>query len=337
MIELLIVIAIIGVLATLIFNSFNSARTKARDVRRKADLRNISTALEDYGYGAYPAATSLTPAENITLALSSEPRDPSGSSYMYWSDQYSYKIYTNLENTNDDWITIYPSDDPNHNVMLANIGMFVVGMGNVLHMGLDEPSGSISFADISGAGNNGVCSGNTCPIAGVSGKLGSAVLFDGSDDMIEIPGSSSLDISGDLTITLWVRPSVDSSQFHNSWNFFIYHRSSLKYEVGFYDTGGPRFKPYNESGSAFDLSAGVEFSANVWRHVAAVREGTALRIYIDGILATSRNDFTGDLRGASGQVRIGGNGSSRGFQGTIDEVSIYSRALTAAEILSLAQ
>lgn len=48
LIELLVVVAIIGILATVVLASLNSARDKAQDARRKADLRNIATALELY-------------------------------------------------------------------------------------------------------------------------------------------------------------------------------------------------------------------------------------------------------------------------------------------------
>jgi len=60
LIELLVVIAIIGLLATMAVVSFGGAQKKARDARRKADIRQISKALELYYdmYGAYPIGTA---------------------------------------------------------------------------------------------------------------------------------------------------------------------------------------------------------------------------------------------------------------------------------------
>jgi len=61
LIELLVVIAIIGLLASIVLVSLNSARAKARDVRRIADFRNINLAMELYfdKYGKYPPSPNL--------------------------------------------------------------------------------------------------------------------------------------------------------------------------------------------------------------------------------------------------------------------------------------
>jgi len=92
LIELLVVIAIIGLLSSVVLASLNSARQKARDARRVADLKQIQTAMELY-YDTckqYPA-TLATTANNCTGAtatfgtyLSTIPKDPgTGSDYMY--------------------------------------------------------------------------------------------------------------------------------------------------------------------------------------------------------------------------------------------------------------
>jgi len=82
LIELLVVIAIIGILATTVMTSLNSARAKARDVRRIADIHQLQLALQ-LAYdtnGRYPAAlTDLTP-----VFISAAPKDPDGlSDYQY--------------------------------------------------------------------------------------------------------------------------------------------------------------------------------------------------------------------------------------------------------------
>ena len=210
----------------------------------------------------------------------------------------------------------------------------VSSAGLVGYWTFDEGAGSTA-ADSSGNGNNGTLTNMDPAGDWVSGKIGSALEFDSGNDHVNIPGSAILDVTGDLTVTLWVKPAVDSSSFHASWNFFIYQRNPLKYEIGYYNTEGPRFKPYNAAGTNFDFSPNLSLSANTWYHMAMVRQGAFLGIYMNGILQDSRSDFTGDLR-SSTEVRIGGNGGSSGFEGTIDDVRIYSRRLTDQEIGLLA-
>jgi len=116
LIELLIVITIIAILATLIFVNVASARKKARDAKRKADLKNIQTALELFNEdnkGVYPATGGAwygepgcglsTPSNGYIPDLAPSyvnklPSDPvkvsSGHCYAYRSDGANYKLQT---------------------------------------------------------------------------------------------------------------------------------------------------------------------------------------------------------------------------------------------------
>lgn len=121
LIELFMVVAIISMLSVNILIVMGGIRAKANDARRKIDLRTVERSLEWYGKGFYPVANSLTPLENITIqGISNAPRDPSGASYQYWSDGNLYKLYADFQYPQEDWLTIYPSDNPDYNVMLIN-------------------------------------------------------------------------------------------------------------------------------------------------------------------------------------------------------------------------
>jgi len=133
LIELLVVISIIGLLATLLMANFNAARSRARDTQRKADLRNIQTALRIYynDAGRYPCEeTAGTPSRmracnaptagncatstvcswgsawsfGTKIYMRTLPSDPSpGRSYYYdQTNNNEYILKACLENTSDD-------------------------------------------------------------------------------------------------------------------------------------------------------------------------------------------------------------------------------------------
>ncbi|OGM84066.1 hypothetical protein A2376_00570 [Candidatus Woesebacteria bacterium RIFOXYB1_FULL_47_31] len=130
LIELLVAISIIAIISTVLLANFNAARERGRDAQRKADLRNISTALRIYynDYGVYPASgtdanagkiracgqsTSPGPficeygsawtADSKTL-MSTLPKDPlSSQAYQYIQiDLDNYTLTTCFENASDE-------------------------------------------------------------------------------------------------------------------------------------------------------------------------------------------------------------------------------------------
>jgi len=121
LIELLVVIAIIGLLASIVLVSLNSARAKARDVRRIADLRQMQLALEMYydTNGSYPNRHAYTSSVNcgsswcnlesdLSPYMSNLPRDPLGlqDTYRYYydggeSDDYGYGLMLRLEHSSN--------------------------------------------------------------------------------------------------------------------------------------------------------------------------------------------------------------------------------------------
>ncbi|MBI3379585.1 prepilin-type N-terminal cleavage/methylation domain-containing protein [Candidatus Gottesmanbacteria bacterium] len=112
LIELMIVMALIAILATAIWGNFFTSLTKGRDSRRKQDLDAISKSIELYynDNKSYPLPTLIQwgspfthPSNSAVVYMQKLPNDPTSpsASYCYYSDGSYYKIYSNLENTND--------------------------------------------------------------------------------------------------------------------------------------------------------------------------------------------------------------------------------------------
>ena len=113
LVELLIVIAIIGVLSALLMANFIGVRQRARDAQRKSDLRQIQSALELYrsDLGLYPTtqngpACDTAFSSGTTIYMAKVPCDPTNSSfynsnYYYYSDGSVYYVVACLENSSD--------------------------------------------------------------------------------------------------------------------------------------------------------------------------------------------------------------------------------------------
>ena len=116
MIELLVVMAILGILAVVGLSSFRTSQAKSRDAKRKSDLEQIQRALEMYNndHGSYPASGVLvwgeefTDPDGDTVYMAELPEDPSVNlDYCYQSpadplvSSVSYQLYATLENSQD--------------------------------------------------------------------------------------------------------------------------------------------------------------------------------------------------------------------------------------------
>ena len=122
LVELLLVIAIIGILASIILVGLGGARSRARDTQRVSDIKSLATAAEYYDgdVGHYPISASwvsqcdhagnwIPDGTNYNWSspyLSSQPRDPTEScsgvvqhKYSYWSDGATFQLTTTLENS----------------------------------------------------------------------------------------------------------------------------------------------------------------------------------------------------------------------------------------------
>jgi hypothetical protein len=188
-------------------------------------------------------------------------------------------------------------------------------------------TGSI-FRDWSGSKNNGLCSGSACP-AKVSGRFGSALLFDGVNDVVNISDPSE-DLSGNLTIEFWIKPSnigvarinpLDKA-YWGEFAFTIETDGRLRYYHG-----------QNKSNyTSFISLPAATIINNSWQHIVLTRDADAkvLRSYYNGVLKNTAAYAITPSR-TSNAILIG-DGYASPFKGSIDEVRIYNRVLSLSEI-----
>ncbi|MDO8572930.1 MAG: LamG-like jellyroll fold domain-containing protein [bacterium] len=186
----------------------------------------------------------------------------------------------------------------------------------------DEGSGGIT-ADLSGSETGTLTNGALWS----AGKNGTAVFFDGIDDKVALP--STLDISSlPFTIEAWINPS-DYSNYHvifskrSSWN-----SGDMRVDVGMDSGDGRIYVASQPDFRAFSYSPPL----NMWTHIAVVADVTGVSLYTNGMFQETIGPTTLGTNSSS-LVNIGGTGDDQDyFSGLIDDVRIYTLALSQAEI-----
>jgi hypothetical protein len=176
--------------------------------------------------------------------------------------------------------------------------------------------------DKSGNGNNGINYGATSTV----GKINQAMSFDGINDYIEVASSSSINISGDkITLEAWVNlnslPAVGSR-----WVVFA---KTDAYALQVADEG--KVRVYLGSSSVFVQTDSVEIVAGSWYHLVATYDGSSVKIYVNGLLKKQVARI-GNQSTSLNNLIIGAKVPSGYFNGLIDEVKIYDRALDITEV-----
>ncbi|MBD3319139.1 hypothetical protein GF342_04490, partial [Candidatus Woesearchaeota archaeon] len=199
--------------------------------------------------------------------------------------------------------------------------------GNVLLMHLDESSGTIF--DTSGEGSNGTYNGD---LYSQNGKINTAIGFDGLDDEI-ITGlnSSSINIT---TFSLWIKANETGRQTLISGYPAEGGKNPQRWDLELADNNSVRWFEHDTSTAIY----ASEIVLDRWTHVAVVHDNSTnlLKIYIDGVL--DKTDSISRSLDTDTNIAIAGRpegGTVGQFNGSIDEVAIWNRSLSADEILNV--
>lgn len=196
---------------------------------------------------------------------------------------------------------------------------------------LNESAGANVFKNNVSSFGEATCSGTTCPTAGVTGKIGTAVDFDGTKSLL-ITGSNSLDPStptSSLTVEAWLKPGVPLV----GQNLMVAVGRHFDYQLAVTRWGGAIFSnTTNIGGAGFEVPGAV--STGQWTHLVMTYDGQSIKGYVNGVLKGSKPQ-TGTLRVIGTLTAIGSASAQQLFYvGSIDEVKIYNRALTDTEVVA---
>lgn len=193
----------------------------------------------------------------------------------------------------------------------------------------DDLSGSNPL-DITPNGNDGTNIGAT---TGVTGILNEAFDFDSASTDYINTNTAFAYTSGDaFTISTWIYPtSYGGGGFGR---IFSTERNSPNAGILFYINSGNTIDVGFTGRTGVVQSSSGHFSLNTWVHAVAVYDGgTGIKIYIDGVERANNPTYGSPLSSTvNGLIGKAANGNTRNFDGKIDEVAIWDRALTAQEI-----
>ncbi len=193
---------------------------------------------------------------------------------------------------------------------------------------LDEGAGTAA-RDGSGNANDGAFAGAPAWIAGLRGN---ALQF-GAGSYVVVPDHPTLDLQDGITLMAWVRPSgVTTADLVKKAR----QGAIDGYELSLSSTGRA-FVRFNEvsAGNTYRVNSSGSYPTDgaTWMHLAATFDGSAIALYVDGVLDASLP--APGLVIATNNLGIGIGAQpdgARALQGAMDEVRIFSAALSAAEI-----
>lgn len=195
----------------------------------------------------------------------------------------------------------------------------------------DEMEGATAL-DSSGQGNNGLIQNATWD---ANGRWGGSLYFNGTNSAVEIPDDDSWNRGTSMTYIAWYRMDGATGGY------------VLEHEFGGAAAGGfaldraesMSFRAYDSASTLRGVADPAGVSPGAWTMAAAVVASGELRLYRDGQLVGTPTMMTGAVPVISGPLFFGARGSEGDgyFRGWIDEVKLYKRALTQAELQTIYQ
>jgi Ca2+-binding RTX toxin-like protein len=204
----------------------------------------------------------------------------------------------------------------------------------VAYWRLDEAAGSVA-ADSSGFGNTGAVSGGA---TWVPGRWGNALAFDGATGKLFMPRNLWLE-PPEVTVGAWVNQLGSQGEFKYIVAKGATGCNAASYGLYTGPNGGLVFYVSTDAGSAYTRSpdAGTSVWDGTWHHVAGSYDGMKVRLFLDGVEVGSGTATTAGIDYSttdSTDAYIGSypGCSNHDFIGTVDDVRIWRKALTAEEV-----
>jgi hypothetical protein len=219
----------------------------------------------------------------------------------------------------------------------------ILSTGLVANWKMDDNAANTTVTDSSGKGNNGTAQRNTSALA-TTGVIDGALSFNGSNDYINCGNNSSLDITGSVSISAWVKfnslPNYQTliakrGAVTDATSNYAFRTGALsnKNQLEFYYHNGQQWQVYTTSNA--------NITTGQWYHVVVTYKfgsGTSIICYLNNNLLNGNwtlGNGNSSVRTNTKPVTIGGLTNGERLNGAIDNVIMFNRILTDGEIKAL--
>ncbi len=192
-----------------------------------------------------------------------------------------------------------------------------------------------AILDKSGYGNNGGFLGGSTSSAKAAGKLGQGIKFSDPSHQIRIPNDADISPPVAGTVSAWVKDRITRT---GAWQVFVSKYNCITDRDGYALVKQPdnTFMLYlGTTTEAQGIGSNSSFTDRGWHHVVGTWTGTTGSLYVDGVLASAPQAMTWSPRTNTEPLTIGSCDVGYEYDGTVDDVRVYNRALSATEVAQL--
>lgn len=323
LIEILAVVVIIGVLVAIAIPIVNNILSDVRLKAYRTNLISLLNAGEAYVFADIDAYSYLSVGSTVEISISELQiagyletiKDPNGNGLCS-----GYILVTKLADFDYD-ISPHIKCGKKSNIVSSQQD------GLIAHWKFDG-----NLLDYSLNNNYGKNEGGAIPTTNRFDEPEMAYKFDGVDDFIDFGSSSVFDVRNELTLSAWIKyegnftGGVITKGQQGTWknNSFVLRSSNTR--IRFLISDGE-----NTNNIEFPTSLGD----NKWHYIVATLSETKLTLYVDGEKTGEKSRTVGPLKVVTQPLKVGQGYVGTHYKGSIDEIRIYNRALSADEIKEL--
>jgi hypothetical protein len=217
---------------------------------------------------------------------------------------------------------------------------FLSGAARVRGQCLPPPTNLVSWWAAQGDASDVTGTNNGTPQGGVTfaaGEVGQAFSFDGVNGTVFVPDSPSLRITNQITIEAWINPTLTNGGDQSILGKVGGAAGDNGYQFGLSQNALKAL--FNSPGQGWPsavISMPVAVAPHTWSHVAFTYDQSAMKLYFNGLPVATNVIGPAVINPSSSNLHISGDDDNNGyFNGLIDEVSVYNRALSAGEIAGI--